>query len=538
MRMNHPVTQKNLAVRQDANILSTTNPKGQITHINDEFIDISGFSRDELIGEPHNIVRHPDMPRAAYEEMWQRLKAGKSWLGAVKNRCKNGDHYWVQAYAIPIFDGKDNLLEFQSIRSRLDEKAQGRAEDLYGRLRADEPDNGPLPDLKLRRDLSLSLKLYSVIAAVIVTHSVGLFWAGGLSSEERMLPHLLVTLLAIGIGLAAVGWLMTPFRNSVARSRAIIDDVLAEKIFTGRTDDVGSIELALTQQAAELDAVVKRLHDVVHHLGGLAEESIRQSDGAHHAVREQSQATDTIASASEEMSTTAGDVARHASSMLDQVHLAGDHVTKGQDLTRSTQQSMKSLVVELEQASSAISQLALTSKGVEGALGMIGDITEQTNLLALNASIEAARAGEAGRGFAVVADEVRSLALRTKNSTEQITSTLSAFAKIVSQATNTMETCVSYARKTDGNARNSAETLNELVAFIDKISDGAGSTAAASKQQHSAAAEISSRIIVINDLGENAIHTVRTAQESMVSLKSHITNVAGLVTMLRQRNLS
>ncbi len=130
MRLNNPVTQRNTPVTAEANILSTTDAKGRITHINDEFVDISGFTRDELIGEPHNIIRHPDMPRAAYREMWNRLKTGHSWLGAVKNRCKNGDHYWVQAYAIPITDDQGELRELQSIRSQLSPEAQARAERL------------------------------------------------------------------------------------------------------------------------------------------------------------------------------------------------------------------------------------------------------------------------------------------------------------------------------------------------------------------------------------------------------------------------
>ncbi len=532
MRSNHPVTQKNVPVGQGANILSTTNPKGQITHINDEFVEISGFAREELIGEPHNIIRHPDMPRAAYEEMWRRLKAGKSWLGAVKNRCKNGDHYWVQAYAIPIFGENGELVELQSIRSQLDDKARERAEALYGKLRAGEPDKGPLPRGRMQRKPSLSLKLSLVLALVMVGQAVGL------SFDEGMLARLLESLPGIGVGVAAIHWLTVPLRRSVARSRAIIDDLVAEKIFTGRTDDIGSIDLAMTQQAAELDAVVKRLHDVIAHLGGLAEETIRQSSGAHDAVKEQSMATDTIASASEEMSATAGDVAGNASSMLDQVHQAGERVSKGQDLTQNTRESMKALAVELERASGAITQLAQASQGVEDALGVIGEITEQTNLLALNASIEAARAGDAGRGFAVVADEVRGLALRTKNSTEQIAKTLSEFGSTVGQATSSMDTCVSYARKTEENAHNSAETLNELVTFIERISEGADSTAAAAEQQHNAAGEISTRIVSINELGDNAMTIVREAQDSMASLKSHIANVAGLVTMLRKRNLS
>ncbi len=86
MRVNEPVSNRNVPVSSGANILSTTNPKGQITHINDEYVEISGFTRDELVGQPHNIIRHPDMPRAAYEQMWGNLKSGNTWLGAVKNR--------------------------------------------------------------------------------------------------------------------------------------------------------------------------------------------------------------------------------------------------------------------------------------------------------------------------------------------------------------------------------------------------------------------------------------------------------------------
>lgn len=92
MRTNMPVTGKEVTLRDDTLIVSKTDLKGRITYINRDFLEISGFSADELLGEPHNIVRHPDMPPEAFQDLWETLKAGRPWTGYVKNRCKNGDH--------------------------------------------------------------------------------------------------------------------------------------------------------------------------------------------------------------------------------------------------------------------------------------------------------------------------------------------------------------------------------------------------------------------------------------------------------------
>jgi len=492
VRANHPVTNRSVPVSSGANILSTTNPKGQITHINDEFVDISGFSREELIGQPHNIIRHPDMPRAAYEEMWRRLKAGETWLGAVKNRCKNGDHYWVQAYAIPVTGKNGEILELQSIRSQLSPAAEARAEKLYATLRKTQATKGPVVAPKLRRAMPLQLKLILTMAVIM----------GGAGAAQHFMETWYsafgVWVAAFVVSAAAITGITSPLKRCVQRARSMIDDTVAEKIFTGRVDDIGSLDLVIAQQGAELDAIVKRMDDVIGKLNSGAENTISRSNDAHSAVREQATATDTIASASEQMSATSKEVANNATGMLEHVRLA--------------------------------------SKGVSQALSIIRDITEQTNLLALNASIEAARAGDAGRGFAVVADEVRSLALRTKTTTEQINATLGRFHETVSDATQSMERCDSYAQKTVDNAISSENTLSELVTFIEHISEACDGTSVAAEQQHNASGEISGKIVSINDLGETAMKVVKEAQESMHELKRQIGEVGGLVSRLRERN--
>ena len=102
MRVNTPITQIERHLAEGQYIVSKTDLKGRITYVNQPFIDISGYTADELIGQPHNIVRHPDMPSGAFADLWRTLQNGKAWRGLVKNRCKNGDYYWVDASANPF----------------------------------------------------------------------------------------------------------------------------------------------------------------------------------------------------------------------------------------------------------------------------------------------------------------------------------------------------------------------------------------------------------------------------------------------------
>lgn len=102
MRHMGPVTQREVHLNDSDEIVSATDTQGVITYCNDRFCEISKYSRDELMGQAHNLLRHPDMPQAAFQMMWTALKAGKPWMGIVKNRCKDGDHYWVSAYVTPL----------------------------------------------------------------------------------------------------------------------------------------------------------------------------------------------------------------------------------------------------------------------------------------------------------------------------------------------------------------------------------------------------------------------------------------------------
>ncbi len=131
MRNNQPVTGREYVLKDGCAIITHTDKKGRIVECNDDFVEASGFTREELIGQPHNIVRHPDMPEEAFRDLWATIKAGRPWFGIVKNRRKDGDHYWVKATVTPTDTG------YTSVRIKPSREEVAAAEALYARMAQD-----------------------------------------------------------------------------------------------------------------------------------------------------------------------------------------------------------------------------------------------------------------------------------------------------------------------------------------------------------------------------------------------------------------
>ena len=132
MRLNLPVTDQEFSIPAGAALVSCTDLQGRIVHANATFVAVSGYSRDELMGRPHNLLRHPDMPAEGYRDLWDTIQRGRPWSGVVKNRRKNGDHYWVRANVSPTQDGG-----YTSVRAKPSRQEVAAAEALYARMRAD-----------------------------------------------------------------------------------------------------------------------------------------------------------------------------------------------------------------------------------------------------------------------------------------------------------------------------------------------------------------------------------------------------------------
>ena len=138
-------------------LVSTTDLEGRITYANEEFCEIAGYSLDELKGQHHNIVRHPNMPKAAFGDLWDKLKQGSSWRGMVKNRCKNGDFYWVDAYVTPLYEN-NKIVGYQSVRTKPSENQKKKAQQFYDKL-----NNG-----KVIRDFNASINFKRIIALTVI----------------------------------------------------------------------------------------------------------------------------------------------------------------------------------------------------------------------------------------------------------------------------------------------------------------------------------------------------------------------------------
>lgn len=246
MRRNEPITQRERDYPGHYHLITTTDVRGKITAANPFFAEVAGYDIDELVGQPHNLIRHPDMPPGAFENLWQTIQSGQSWRGMVKNRCKNGDHYWVDAFVTPIRkDGE--IVEFQSVRVRPTRDQVARAEQVYAAWR-----KGSVP----RRYLAISPPLASKLLCLYGLLAGGLAAIGvnTLPAEQMLLSQGL--LLAV----FAVLFIITqPMARSARQAVGSVHPAMPW-IYTDRRDEGAWIEFDRQKRDLTLRAVSARMH--------------------------------------------------------------------------------------------------------------------------------------------------------------------------------------------------------------------------------------------------------------------------------------
>jgi len=473
MKKNLPVTNHEVTLGSNETIISTTDLKGQITYVNNTFIQISGFSEEELIGQNHNIVRHPDMPPAAFDDLWNTVKAGKTWTGIVKNRCKNGDYYWVEAFVTPVYQN-NQLVGYQSVRNKAPDEKINAAKALYKKLNKKELDS--LPSRMSLLDMSIRVRLFSILFIAGVLPLLGyMFWALGLVSETIMLGMAILSPLILLISAILLHvTVLKPIENMSESLTKITSGDLRQTFDIRSHDEIGSLQLNVKILQARLQTIIGKIAEV-------SEQNIEEAKLLAHSsqetvdmVQQQHEQSRSLNNAVNEITNVTQEVVSHTEQAIHAVQEATQESTRGKKVVSRVRKAINNLADEINQSAEVISQLDVKSQDINDMIGVIRGIAEQTNLLALNAAIEAARAGEQGRGFAVVADEVRTLAGRTQEATIEINNVVEALQSGVSEAVNRIEQGTSEAafavEKVDL-SESALDSINETIAKISQMNE-------------------------------------------------------------------
>ena len=502
MKKNLPITDNEETYSSNLNILSTTNLKGAITYVNNDFIQLSGFNNDELIGNNHNMVRHPDMPPAAFDDLWKTIKTGHSWMGIVKNRCKNGNYYWVDAYVTPIEKG-GVVAEYQSIRRKPAPEYVKRAEEIYPPLMDGKKPSALKDGICLRtKTLICSLLPFSLAVLLVLVTTPSIYIEASLFLSAGIITALSVITT------------FSPFQKLISRSKSIVNNPVARYIYSGQSDDIGQLTQMIKMLESETAGLVGRIADSAENLTNGASNLSSAVSQSESGVRQQFAETDQVAAAVNQMSASIQEVAGNAQNSSAAASGGLDEVVNGKTVVGASVESMQALQQDIAEASSVIAEVEDSSNNISTILNVIGEIADQTNLLALNAAIEAARAGDAGRGFSVVADEVRSLASRTQTSTEEIRQMIDRLQLASSKAVSVMEAGQNRTDDCVTQSNQAAQSLDTIHASIELINDMNTQIASAVEEQSAVADEISRSVYSIRDMSEQNLEAVETSSST------------------------
>jgi len=506
MRNNLPVTDKEIEFIEDVKLISVTDLKGKIIYANKEFIKISGFSEDELFGEPHNIIRHPDMPPEAFEEMWSKLKAGNPWVGIVKNRAKNGDYYWVSAYVTPYYE-KGELIGYQSVRSKPKPEWITRAEILYSLLLKKKN------KIRFSPNPITSTAAISMLASFLVAYSLVYFDLLNLTSEIFIISILLIcNVLALSIVACKT------INKSNQAAYEIIDSAIARYIYTGKSNYTGQVKLAKMVTDMMLDLVLhrvsedaKRINNVSYATNGISKISLL---GVQAQKDEIVNARVTMESAASAIS----EVHAGAEKIVETISIAAHTAASGRDSMLAMANSFSDVLNSLDSTANTLSKSRDVAKQVTAATSLLSEIGKKTELLALNSAVEAARAGEYGRGFAVVADEIRTLAKTSHDSAARINDLFADLSTAIDTSVEQMQETKNLAIRSSEKAEENSKEVAEIANQVGVVESSAKIIDETTKHQSDLSDSITRSLTNLDAVADQAIMAARQANDASENL--------------------
>lgn len=510
----HASTQQEFVFPDDVTLMSTTDTSSYVTYANEAFLRVSGFARDELLGQPHNIVRHPDMPREAFADMWATLKAGDTWTALIKNRRADGDYYWVRANVTPIRrDG--GIVGYMSVRTRPDRAEIEAASSLYRRFT-----NGAARGLAFHKGLIVRTGLLGFtrwgqimpvrwrlrvgLAGVVASTVAGSLMVGGMDS--LLTPALSATAGACLTGLWLEKRIAKPLIAALDQAKAAAAGQPGANMNMNRVDEIGMIMRAVNQAGLNLRSLVD---DVAAQTGGL-----------HHSSEQ-------VANGNEDLARRVGDT----QARLHETAAAAEQITAAVEQSAGNARSASDLSTgarhAAEQGREVVDKVVQSMEGIAAASAEIGEINNlinsiafQTNILALNAAVEAARAGEVGRSFAVVAGEVRSLAQRSAVAAADIKALIDKSVQQTAEGSR----LAAQAGTAIGNVVSEVERVNTLIAEI--------STSA--QEQSTGVAQISRAVVDLEHIAMQNAELVGESSDSARDLFAHTAMLTSTIHVFEQ----
>ena len=487
-------------------IITSTDAKSYITFANEGFLRTSGYSLEEVMGKPQNLVRHPDMPKAAFADMWATIQAGEPWTGFVKNRRKDGRFYWVHANVTPIVKN-GAIAGYVSVRVKPTRDEIAAAESLYRRMREGKLDGwrlqgGELVRTGLRGLVGTILRLPFTARSWLVTAALAfLFLAPPLAALAFPAAAVALAWAGAALGTAtalAVGFYLTrmiasPIDHMVGACTKLLAGDLRQKL------------------PVEGDEAIRRLARFINQLNS---KTLGVIDDAWHGIEHVTRAAAELDAGSQEMSSRTEEQAANLQQTSATMHEISETVKSSADSARQAHDAAGTASTAADQGGEAVARVSATMDGITANSRRIADIVSvidgiafQTNLLALNAAVEAARAGEQGRGFAVVAGEVRALAGRAAGASKEIHELIresveqvdrgvtivkdahTAMANIVGQVQGVQALINDIAQ----DARHQAESIGQINSAVSQLDDVTQANAARVEESAASAGELRHR---------------------------------------------
>ena len=523
MRKNLPVTSREIEVLDDHAIVSQTDLDGNIVYVNPYFLQISGFSAEELMGAPQNIIRHPDMPAQAFADLWRVIRSGTPWTGLVKNRCKNGDFYWVRANVTPIRE-HGQTTGYMSVRVKASRAEVEASELAYRTIRKHSGHGGHglhihdgrivkpgLSQLLSRlRHVSLAARIWLCTSAVnlllLAVCLASLFSGQGAAGNRAIFAATLLDLLInVYLWHTLRSSMLRPLARALQGARGIAAGDLSGRFDSDSGNEVGQLLRALQQMNSNLIATIRDVRCNVDTMG-VATRGIAAGN------RDLAGRTEAQAASLEQ---TAASVEQFAASVAQ----------NAENSRRANQLALAASTLAL-QGGASVAGLSLTmdeinssSRKIVDIIGLIDGIAFQTNILALNAAVEAARAGEQGKGFAVVAGEVRSLAQRSSLAARDIKGLIEVSVAKVGAG-------MQQAGRAGASVAQVVDAVQQVTAIMQDISQ-------ASHEQSLAVGQINSAIAHMDQVTQQNAALVEQAAAAASSLAGEAVGLSGAVSLFK-----